>query len=159
MLRTDCTRKLEQYLTEEGVAFRELTHTTAYTAQRLAEAEHIPGKAVAKVVVAQGDRGPCILVLPAIYRVDLSRAAGALGMKQLQLAQEREFRELFPDCEVGAMPPFGNLYDMPVYVDQSLAEDPEITFAAGSHELTLTVAYADFARLVRPVVADFARRF
>lgn len=158
MLRTHCTKKLERYLAREGVAFRELTHTTAYTAQRLAEFEHLPGKAVAKVVVVKGDHGACLLVLPATHKVDMNRAAAALGMRHLELAEEHEFRRLFPDSEVGAMPPFGNLYDMPVYVDQALAEDPEVTFAAGSHELTLTISYADFGRLVRPVVANFARR-
>ena len=158
MMRSDCTTRLERYLAREGVPFRELTHTTAYTAQKLAEVEHIPGKAVAKVVVAHGDHGPCLLLLPASYKVDLPRAAGALGIKHLELAEEREFMRLFPDCEVGAMPPFGNLYEMPVYVDQSLADDTNITFPAGSHEMTITISYADFARLVRPVVARFARR-
>lgn len=156
MLKMSGKERLEWYLQRENVPFRQTTHATAYTAQGLAQIEHLPGRLVAKVVVAKGNHGACLLVLPATRKVDLQRAAKAIGMSHLELAKEEEIAALFPDCEVGAMPPFGNLYQLPVYVDQSLAGDPEITFPAGSHRVTLTVTYADFARLVRPVVARFA---
>jgi Ala-tRNA(Pro) deacylase len=157
MLKTTCLERLEWYLGQEGVPYRLMPHRTAYTAARLAEVKNLPCNKVVKVVLAKGDRGPLILVLPTTHEVDLARAADALRITDLQLAHESELAALFPDCEVGAMPPFGNLYCLPVYVDESLADDAEITFPAGRHDLTLTVSYRDFARLVRPLVASFAR--
>ena len=151
-----CLERLQRYLNTEGVAFRATVHRTAYTAQQVAQVEHLPGKVVAKVVVATGEKGPCLLVLPATHRIDLERAAAALGAVSLRLATEAEFAPLFPDCEAGAMPPFGNLYGLPVYVDESLTSDPEITFPAGTHQLSLTVAFADFARLAQPAPVSFA---
>lgn len=152
----DCRERLEQYLREQDVPFRETPHQVAYTAQELAASEHIPGKLVAKVVVVKTERGLDMLVLPAPWRVDLQQAAAALGVPQVELASEREFGSTFTDCEVGAMPPFGNLYDMPTFVERALTEDPEITFPAGTHTMTLTVPYADFERVVKPQVASFA---
>jgi Ala-tRNA(Pro) deacylase len=99
-----------------------------------------------------------MLALPAPYQVDLERAAVALGANDARLAEEEEFENTFSDCEIGAMPPFGNLYDVPVYVDKSLAEDEVIVFRAGTHTETMSVSYADFERLVEPTVAEFARR-
>lgn len=153
----DCKERLEQCLTAAGGRFRETSHPAAYTAQDLAYMEHIPGRLVAKVVMAKSVADLYMLVLPATRRVDLNKAAVAVGVPHLQLAKETEFSACFPDCEVGAMPPFGSLYGLRVCVDQTLAADPEITFAAGSHRLSLTVPYADFARVVQPAVADFSR--
>jgi Ala-tRNA(Pro) deacylase len=99
-----------------------------------------------------------MLSLPAPYQVDLEKASKMLGAQEARLAQEEEFEGAFPDCEVGAMPPFGNLYGLPVYVEEALAEDETIFFRAGTHTDTMSVGYADFERLVEPTVAEFARR-
>jgi Ala-tRNA(Pro) deacylase len=98
-----------------------------------------------------------MLALPASYQVDLGKAATALGVKEVRLAEEEEFEDTFPDCEIGAMPPFGNLYGVPVYVDETLAEDETIVFRSGTHTDTMSVSYADFERLVEPTIAEFAR--
>lgn len=151
-----CKERLEAYLREHQVAFHEQHHITAYTAQALAAAEHVPGKMVAKVVMVLADGKQVMLVLPAPARVNFLKAAAALGASNVRLAHEEEFAATFPDCEVGAMPPFGNLYGVPVYVDKALAEDETIIFPAGTHTETMSVRYADFARLVQPTVADLA---
>jgi len=152
----DCKARLEQYFRDNGVGFQIMTHPTAYTAQELAAAQRVPGKQVAKVVMALvGDK--CVmLVMPASYRIDFARLGDALGAKEARLAKEEEFSDLFPDCDVGAMPPFGNLYGVPVYVDRALAGDGEIVFQAGTHHDTMKIAYQDYARLAQPNVADFA---
>lgn len=97
-----------------------------------------------------------LLALPAPYRVDLAKVGAILGAQEVNLAEEDEFAHTFPDCEVGAMPPFGNLYGLPVYVDKALAEDEVIVLQAGTHTDTISLRYADFARLVNPAVAEFA---
>jgi Ala-tRNA(Pro) deacylase len=153
-----CKDRLETYLRTNQVPFQVQHHPLAYTAQELAASEHIPGKQVAKVVMVLADGKPAMLAVPATHRVDLAGAGAVLGATEVRLAQEAEFAAAFPDCEVGAMPPFGNLYDLPVYVDQALAEDETIVFAAGTHTDTINLAYADFARLVQPVVGSFAYR-
>lgn len=149
--------QLEAYLRENKVPFQVAHHPLAYTAQEVAAAEHVPGKLVAKVVMAYAGDKMVMLALPAPFRVDLGKAAAALGAKQVRLAQEEEFAPIFSDCEVGAMPPFGNLYDLPVYVDKALAEDETIVFQAGTHTDTVSMKYADYQRLVKPKVAEFAR--
>ncbi len=151
-----CRDRLEAYFQANGVAYQVQQHATAYTAQRVAESEHIPGKRLAKVVMVIANARPVMLVLPASYRVDLTKAGAALGDPNVRLAQENEFETVFPDCEVGAMPPFGNLYNVPVYVDRALAENEEIVFQAGTHTETMSIKYADFQRLAGPTVADFA---
>jgi Ala-tRNA(Pro) deacylase len=152
-----CKEKLENYLREHQVSFQTQQHSRAFTAQDVAASEHVPGKMVAKVVVVFADGKMAMLVLPASYRVDFTQAGTALGAKQVRLAGEAELGAAFPDCEVGAMPPFGNLYHLPVYVDKRLAEDESIVFPVGTHTETMRLAYADFARLVNPVVAEFTR--
>jgi len=153
-----CREDLEAYLRESKVSFQAQHHAVAYTAQEVAAAEHIPGRMLAKVVIVLGDGKLSMLVLPAPARVDLERAAAALGAKEIRLAHEDEFADRFPGCEVGAMPPFGNLYDLPVFVDRSLAEDETIVFEAGTHTDTMSMKYADFERLVKPQPAEFARQ-
>ncbi len=153
----DCKKRLEDYLRENRVSFEAQTHPRAVTAQEVAASEHVSGDMLAKTVMVVADGRMAMLALPASYRVDLERAAAALGAKETYLAEEEEFEETFPDCEVGAMPPFGNLYDVPVYVDEALAEDETIVFRAGTHTDTMSVSYADFERLVEPTVAGFAR--
>ncbi len=151
-----CKDRLEQYLREQGVGYQTQHHPLAYTAQEVAEIEHIPGNELAKTVIAIADARSVMVVLPATRNVQLSRLATALGASQARLAEEREFQTSFPDCEVGAMPPFGNLYGMDVYVDRTLAEDDSIVFRAGTHTDTMRIKYADFARLVNPTTVDIA---
>jgi Ala-tRNA(Pro) deacylase len=152
----DCKQRLESYLREQRVPFQVQHHPLVYTAQEVAAVEHVPGRLVAKVVVVIADGKPVMLALPAPYRVDLDRVQALLGAREARLAREEEFLTLFPDCEVGAMPPFGNLYQIPVYVDTALAQDETIIFQAGTHTDTMSLKYADFARLVQPTVATFA---
>ena len=151
-----CQEKLELYLRAEGVPFEAHQHPPAFTAQEVAEREHISGKQVAKVVVVWADNQLVMLVLPASHQVDAAHLDALLGAQHVRLAHEPELAVAFPDCEVGAMPPFGNLYDLPVYVDTALSTAEMIVVAAGTHTDTLHLAYADYARLVKPNVATFA---
>jgi len=148
--------RLREYLEKEKVPYQREFHRTAYTAQEVAAEEHIPGKMVAKTVVVKADDRFVMAVSPATVRTDLAKLKAALGAKEVRLASELEFTGLFPDCEVGAMPPFGNLYGVPVYVEASLTKDKEIVFNAGTHEDTIRMKYADFERLVLPKVFEFA---
>lgn len=152
----NCKERLEAYLRDNKVPFQVQHHPVAYTAQEIAASEHVPGKMLAKVVMAFADGEMVMLALPAPYRVDLAKAGAVLGAKEVRLAHEEEFAAAFADCEVGAMPPFGNLYDLPVYVDKALAEDETIVFQAGTHTDTISMKYADFQRLAKPTVAEFA---
>jgi len=154
----NCKERLDAYLRENKVPFQVIHHPLAYTAQEVAAAEHVPGKMLAKLVMVFADGKLVMLALPAPHRADLNKAAVALGAREVRLAHEEEFAAAFPDCEVGAMPPFGNLYDLPVYVDNALAEDETIIFSAGTHTDTISMKYADFERLVKPTVAAFARQ-
>ncbi len=152
----DCKSRLEEYFRENHVEFRAMTHPTAYTAQDVAAAQKVKGQQVAKVVMGLADTQVVMLVLPASSRIDFQKLKGALGGQEVRLAKEEEFSGLFPDCDTGAMPPFGNLYHVPVYVDRALTDDLEIVFQAGSHSDTIKIAYKDYTQLAQPVVADFA---
>ena len=145
-----CKEKLEAHLREQEVPFQVHHHPPAYTAQRVAEVEHVSGKMMVKVVMAFADGKMVMLAVSAPKHVSLTKAAEATGAKDVRLAHEDEFAAAFPDCAVGAMPPFGNLYGLPVYVDAELAQDETIIFNAGTHEDTIHMKYADFARLVKP---------
>lgn len=151
-----CRERLEKLFSEQGVKFTLTSHPEVYTAQEIAAVEHVSGYTVAKTVAVAADGKLALIVLPAPHRVALDKVKRALGAKEVRLAREEEFGRVFPDCEVGAMPPFGSLYGVPVYVDRALAQDPQIVFRAGSHRETMTVAYADFERLERPQGGDFA---
>jgi Ala-tRNA(Pro) deacylase len=153
-----CKQKLEEYLRENAVPYQTQHHPRAITAQEVAATEHVPGRMFAKTVMVTADGGEkaIMLVLPAPYHVDPKKAAEALGAGAVRLAEEERFAETFFDCEVGAMPPFGNLYGVPVYVDRALSEDETIVFRAGTHTDTMSVLYADFERLVEPTLAGFA---
>ena len=153
-----CKEQLMQYLREHQAPFDVHDHRIAYTAQDVAAVEHIPGKLVAKAVIGYADDQMVMLVLPATFVVDYAKAASALGARAFRLAAEHEFTTAFPDCEVGALPVFGNLYRLPLYVDTSLTADETITFPAGSHTDSVTMRYADFARLAMPTVVDVARQ-
>ena len=121
-----CKDRLEEYLRDNGVPFQVQHHARVFTAQEVAGAEHIPGKQLAKVVMAVADGKPVMLAMPASYRVDQTKAAAVLGVTEVRLAEEQEFAATFPNCELGALPPFGNLYSVDVYVDQTLADDETI---------------------------------
>ncbi|MDZ7374459.1 MAG: YbaK/EbsC family protein [candidate division KSB1 bacterium] len=142
--------RLKQFLDEEGVKYVSIKHSRAYTAQEIAAAMHVPGQELAKTVLVKLDGKMAMIVLPASYTVDLEALRKCTGASQAELAREEEFRELFPDCELGAMPPFGNLYGLPVYVDESITQDKEIVFNACSHTEAIRMAYADYERLVHP---------
>jgi Ala-tRNA(Pro) deacylase len=155
LTREDPPPAIEAYLREQHVPFSVHHHPPAYTAQELAHVEHVPGRLVAKVVIACVDDDLVMLCLPAPCRVDLLKLMNMLGTENVRLARETDFAEAFPDCEVGAMPPFGNLYEMPVYVDKRLAADERIVFQACRHTDTVEMSYADFARLAHPIVGEF----
>ncbi len=143
---------LRAYLDEQAVKYVSISHSRAYTAAEVAASAHIPGKKLAKVVMVKLDGKMAMYVTTANNRLDLERLGGLCGAQTAELADETEFIKLFPDCEIGAMPPFGNLYGMAVYVDRSLTDDEEIAFNAGSHTELFRLAYRDFERLVNPVV-------
>jgi Ala-tRNA(Pro) deacylase len=150
--------KLKTFLDQGHVKYVAISHSTAYTAQEVAELAHIRGKDLAKTVMVKVDGKMAMAVLPASYQVDLDLLKQASGASSVALASEAEFKSLFPDCETGAMPPFGNLYGMAVFADESLSKDKEIAFNAGSHRELIRLAYQDFERLVRPGLGKFAAR-
>jgi Ala-tRNA(Pro) deacylase len=153
-----CKERLEAYLREKGVPYQNQHHARAISAQEVAATEHVPGRMFAKTVIVTPDdeQSMVMLVLPAPSHVNPLKASAAMGVSEVHLADEERFADTFPDCEVGAMPPFGNLYDVPVYVDRALVEDETIVFRSGTHTDTMSVSYADFEKLVRPTVADIA---
>ena len=151
-----CRDRLDTYLREHDVAHAFQTHQGAFTAQEVAAAEHVPGRLFAKAVMVDADGHLAMAVVPAPAKVDLEKVARALGVQEARLAPEAQFRSRFPDCEVGAMPAFGNLYGIPVVIDRGLRSNPTIVTQAGSHTETITVAFADFERLVRPKEADIS---
>ena len=151
-----CKDKLEAYLRDCQVLFKSQHHRTAFTAQEVAASEHVSGEMMAKVIIADGDGRMVMLVLPTSHRVDLTRLRQVLAAKEVGLAAEPEIAAAFPDCETGVMPPFGNLYNVPVYVDPTLVEEDVIVFQAGTHTDTMRIKYADFERLVHPTTALFA---
>jgi Ala-tRNA(Pro) deacylase len=148
--------KVKDFLDANAVKYVIISHSKAYTAQGIAAVAHISGKEVAKTVIVKLDGALAMAVLPASYQVDLTALKRAAGVQEATLASEREFKQHFPDLETGAMPPFGNLYVIPVYVDESLTEDKEIAFNAGSHYELIRMAYMDFERLVGPEVMSFS---
>lgn len=148
--------RLKEYLEEQKVPYTHCTHRLAYTAQEVAAAQHVPGRQLAKTIVVKADSQYVLIALPAVMKVNLKVLREELPFKHIELASEREFASLFPDCELGAMAPFGNVYHLSVYVDKSLTEHEEIVFNAGTHVDTIRIKYADFARLVRPQVIQAA---
>ena len=149
-------RKLKEFLDSNNIKYVTISHSPAYTAQQIAASAHISGKELAKTVIVKIDGKMSMAVLAASYRVDFNLLKKTAGAKRVELASEEEFKDMFPECEVGAMPPFGNLYGMEVFVEKSLAEDKEIAFNAGSHTELIKLAYNDFARLVEPKVVKLS---
>ena len=152
-------KKLREYLDGNHIKYVVLSHSLAYSAQEVAASVHIPGKEVAKTVLVNVNGKLVMAVLPANYNINFNRLMIALGGGDVFLAPENELLELFPDCELGAMPPFGNLYNMEVFVAKSLAEDEEIAFNAGSHTEIIKMDYKDFAQMVEPKEISFTTRF
>lgn len=150
-------QKLKAYLDQNHVPWVSIVHSPAYTAQETAASAHVRGKNLAKTVMVKVDGRMAMAVLPASERVDLESLREMTGAARVSLATEHEFRTLFPDCEPGAMPPFGNLYGMDVFVAPHLAEDAEIAFNAGSHTELIRLPFRDFERLVQPKVLALAR--
>ena len=149
--------KLRDFLEQEKVTYSVHSHPEAYTALEIAGLEHVKGRMLAKVVIVKTDANELVMVvLPADRRVDYRKVAAVLGTEALRLAQESEFRDSFPACEVGSMPPFGNLFGLAMLVDELLAENDEIVFNAGSHTLTAKLRFADFRRLVQPRIASLS---
>lgn len=146
--------RLKEFLDENRVKFVTISHSPAFTAQEIAAVAHVPGKEVAKTVMVKLDGELAMMVVPGPDKVCFTKVKSATGAKEVELATEEEFGSVFPNCEVGAMPPFGNLWDLPVFVDQRLREDEQIVFNAGSHTELVRLAYADYERLVHPVVAE-----
>jgi len=148
-------KKLKEFLDENRVKYVSITHSKAYTAQEVAASAHVPGGSMAKVVIVELDGAMAMAVLPANRKIVLQDLHDVTGSDQVRFASENKFKDRFPDCEIGAMPPFGNLYGMDVFVADSLAQNKEIAFNAGSHEEIIKLAYEDFKRLVRPKVMSF----
>ncbi|MGH8078053.1 MAG: aminoacyl-tRNA deacylase [Lysobacter sp.] len=142
--------RLHNFLDEWHAPYTTLHHDRTVTAHDTAAAAHVDKQLFAKTVMLKVDGKLAMMVMPAAYRVDLTRLSRALGGPEVELAEESEFKDAFPDCELGAMPPFGHLYGMPVYVDSRLAQQPKITFNAGSHTEALCMPYEEFERLAQP---------
>jgi Ala-tRNA(Pro) deacylase len=148
-------RRLIECLDENKVRYEVLHHPEAVTAQRIAQAEHVKGRHHAKVVIVKSGDEHLMIVLPADHNIDLETVEKAVG-KAVSLGKEQEFKALFPDCTIGAMPPFGNLYGLPTYVDQHLAEQDYIVFEAGTHTEAIKMSYRDYEKIVKPKVEDLA---
>ena len=147
---------LREFLEVNNVPYSVHSHPEAYTAQEIAALQHVKGRSLAKVVIVKAGANLVMLVLPADHQVDLEKLKTVLGGRDVRLAREDEFRSVFSGSDVGAMPPFGNLFGLAVYADSSLARTDDIVFNAGTHTLTAKVAFRDFVSLVKPVMADFA---
>ena len=151
-------KKLIDFLEENQVKFTRIIHSTAYTAQVIAHRAHISGNMLAKTIVLKDPEEKFVMaVLPANYQIDISKLSKIHG-KKLDLATEDEFRRLFPGCETGGMPPFGNLFNLTVYASESLAKSEEIAFNAGNHRELLQMGFSDFKNLVKPEIASFSRK-
>ncbi len=151
-------QKLKEFLDQNEVKYVTLSHSKAYSAQEVAAAAHVPGKEMAKTVMVKVGGDMAMVVLPAPDKVSIERLRHVTGSRDVELASEDEFSYRFPSCEVGAMPPFGNLWDMTVFVDERLRENEQIAFDAGSHTELVKMAYGDFERLVEPAVVQVSTR-
>lgn len=150
------SKKLKDFLDKHEVPYITITHSQAFTAQKVAASAHIPGKNMVKTVMVMINGQMAMAVLPASHHVDFNLLKEITGEGNVRLASEMEFKDMFPDCEVGAMPPFGNLYNIEVFVAKVLTEDEEIAFNAGTHTEIIQMTYRDFERLVHPKIMKFA---
>lgn len=150
----DAIDRFTKFFAEQNVPFEVLHHKQVYTAQEVAQVVHRPGNEIAKTVIANVDGSYMMIVVPAPHRVNLASLKETLKAQNVRLASEHEVQQLFPDCELGAMPPLGNLYNLPVLVSKSLTEDTEIVFNAGTHSDAIKISFSDFQRLAHPVIAE-----
>lgn len=144
--------RLKDYLDRHGKKYVIINHSKAFTAQEVAASAHVPGKDMAKTVIMKIDGDIKMVVLPSTHKVDFRQIKRALKADEVKLATEEEFKNLFPDCEIGAMPPFGNLYNLETIVAESLTEDEVIAFNAGTHKELVKIPYKDFESLVKPKI-------
>ena len=149
-------KRLKDFLDQNKVKYVTMIHSKAYTAQEIAAVLHVPGKMFAKTVILKEAEKFMMAVLPATHRINMDLFKQVSHGHKLELASEEEFESLFPKCEIGAMPPFGTIYDMPTYVDSSLTKDEDICFNATTHSEVIKMKYADFEKLVKPVIGTFA---
>ncbi len=147
---------LLQYLEEQGVDYEILRHDRAYTAQEVAASAHIPGDELAKAVMVLVDGEMGMALLPASYRVNLDLIKQGLDAEKVELATEKQFKDRFPDCDVGALPPFGNLYGIPIYADQQLSKHIDLAFCGGTHTELIRMPFDDFKHLTNPKIINFA---
>jgi Ala-tRNA(Pro) deacylase len=150
------TKKIKEFLDSNKVKYTSISHSSAYTAMEIAAMAHVPGKDLAKTVMIKINGHMAMAVLPATHMIKMDLLKKAVGSDDVRLATEQEFKDKFVDCEVGAMPPFGNLYSMDVYASNALKEDEEIVFNAGSHTELIKLSYKDFERLVNPRIAEIS---
>jgi Ala-tRNA(Pro) deacylase len=148
--------KLREFLDSHHIKYLVISHSVAYTAQGIAALVHVSGKKLAKTVIVKIDGTLAMAVVPASYHVDLALLKASTRANKVELATEQEFKDKFPDCETGAMPPFGNLYGLGVFADESLTHDSEIAFNAGSHRELMRLSWSDFERLAQPQVLRLA---
>jgi Ala-tRNA(Pro) deacylase len=151
------SERLRSFLDAHHAEYTVTVHPKAFTAREVAFAEHLPPREVAKTVVLFGDGEYHMAVVPANRLVDFQELRPALGLAQARLATEEELQRLFPDCELGAMPPIGSLYGLPVYLDSSLAGEPVLCFNGGTHREVIHMPTADFRRIVAPTVVSLVR--
>jgi Ala-tRNA(Pro) deacylase len=149
-------RQISEYLDAQHVWYRTSTHPLAYTAQGLAHVQHVSGKLLAKSVMINAGHRMVMVVLPASHRIDFAKLQEVVSAGSVRLATEEEFKDIFPDCELGAMPPFGNLYHVEVWVDAVLQEHPNLLFNAGTHLETIEMSFGDFEKLVHPRIGVFS---
>jgi Ala-tRNA(Pro) deacylase len=149
-------QRIRDYLDSQVVSYEQLQHPQAFTAQEVAHSLHLSGKRLAKALVLDADGKPVMAVIPASHRLNLPEFRAALEANRLAMVPESELTKTFPDCELGAIPPFGNLYGMDVWVDRALSDSEEIVFCAGTHQDCVNMRYADFAKLVKPRLGRFS---
>ena len=150
------TKKLKEFLDSNKIKYSSISHSSAYTAMEIAAMAHVPGKDLAKTIMVKINGHMAMVVLPATHMIKMDLLKKAVGNDNIKLATEQEFKDKFPDCEVGAMPPFGNLYSMEVYASSALRDDEEIVFNAGTHTELIKLSYKDFERLVSPKVVEIS---
>lgn len=149
-------KKLKEFLDSHGIRYETIHHAEAFTAQGIAAAAHVPGREVAKTVMVKLDAKMAMAVLPASYKVDFALLKAASGAGKAVLASEQEFQDMFPECAIGAMPPFGNLYGLEVFAAESLKGNEKIAFNAGSHTELIRLSYKDFEKVVKPKILKFS---
>jgi Ala-tRNA(Pro) deacylase len=152
------SKKLQDFLDSHDAHYVAISHSPAYTAQEIAAKAHIPGHELAKTVILKIDGKIAMAVLPADYLIDLDQLKKSLNVQKVEFANEEEFKYVFPDCEIGAMPPFGNLYDVQTLVSESLTDDENIVFNAGNHKELIRIPFKEYEQLVHPRVLRFTRK-